>query len=895
VLGTLERTKTISGRTITTRELGRHLQECGYTNRRLQKNYTYSDSSGEHTVPLVGFAHETFDARDACIAGLDANAGGVEQIQALVASYHGLGAPVVFACRQKELQWWSLITQGPESKEMVCADHKETVCADHVAKFFEEHRNQFSPESIYRAKNLGRLPSQRQLAFVDVGLMPLLEYEMGNRLAELIKDMLDAVHEDLGKPHIDGHLARMLFQSTFWLLAARILKDKGVADFSDLDLENVSGTLQKVHKHYSAEQPSPQLTVGQERSLRTAAGIVQRFGSLRHLTIESLAYVYENTLITKEIRKALGIHATPSYLVDYMVWQLAPWIEQIPQANRVVLEPTCGHAPFLVSAARLLREMINENDRKKRHEYLKKRLLGIEMDSFAREIALLSLTLADAPNPDGWRLVSTDVYQGETLSRAASNATILLCNPPWQDFTAEETAMYATKGELIQYVNKAAEVLARTLPYMADGSVFGVVLPRGFLNSKNATPLRKSLVEDFEIHEICLLPDNVFFSADHESSVFLGRKPVSKGVSNKIRYVRVREKTLKEFRDRYGAPTELTPQVRFRSSHGYDLRVPELEAVWSFCQSYPHLGEVLREAGKGLEYKRKEPNKKQARYGGTRPDSKGKYLPKNAQTVSQTRFPGAVRGYAKFDKRIRLTETPQLYWMNLDDAVIRRSGHGKRTGLPQVLLNSAPVSRGPWRLKALIDKEGHPVTSSFIVVRPKIMEWSLEVLWAILNSPLSNAFAYCHGTKRLVGVQTILTTPLPNINDTDLRHLSDLVKSYFELVSPIDKVLAPEADKAEAERRLLAIDAEVMRLYDLPPKLERQVLDLFAGWERLGVDFKFGRYFPRDLESCIPLHEYLSEEFQRSTVSFVSRWVEEVRSPQMIRALERAMETFKED
>jgi hypothetical protein len=72
-------------------------------------------------------------------------------------------------------------------------------------------------------------------------------------------------------------------------------------------------------------------------------------------------------------------------------------------------------------------------------------------------------------------------------------------------------------------------------------------------------------------------------------------------------------------------------------------------------------------------------------------------------------------------------------------------------------------------------------------------------------------------------------------------------------------------------------------------------LDLFQGVQRKGVDFKFEEYFPKNFDSWIPLHEYLSEEYQRSTVSFVSNWVEEVRSPEVIKALEKAVEIFKED
>ena len=847
------------------------MEKCGYRVPLLQENYAYVDASGSHQVHLAGFAHQTYDARSACVAGVDADLLTEQSVEKLVTNYRGFGAPILFTCCREELQWWSFTTQRPTLEDKVSADK--------VANFFKEHCEEFAPGNIYRAKTLGRLDPQYQLTFVDVGLMPLFEHEMGDHLSKLIRKMCDALHNEIGKPDIDEDLGRWLFQSVFRLLAAKILTDKKVPEFSDLNMDDVSETLRKVHNHYNAGQPIDKVTPKQEIGLKAAAKLLKKIGSLRHLTIESLAYVYENTLITKDIRKALGIHATPSYLVDYIVWQLAPWIEDIPLQNRVVLEPTCGHAPFLISAARLLREMIDESDPKKRHDYLKDHLIGVEVDSFAREIARLSLTLADVPNPNGWQLLPADVYKRQVLSKAASNATILLCNPPFQNFTPEEKCSYAEKGITLQYGNKSAEVLGRTLPYIPPGSVFGVILPRSFLESLNAIPLREMLVKDFRIYEICVLPDNVFPSADHESAVILGQKRTSRKIINKTRYVRVREKTLNEFRDRYSAPTEVIEQDQFIASDDCVLSIPELDEVWSFCQSFNRLRMVVdeRKTGKGLEYKRKE------------------NLPVNAETISTQRFEGSVRGYAKFDEKIKITETPKLYWLNLADKVIRRSGHGRITGIPQILLNSAPVSRGPWRLKALIDNKGYPITSSFIVIRPKKKGWSLEVLWAILNSPLANAYIYCYGTKRLVGVRRILSFPIPNMNANDLYFLSELVQDYFKIFHLKRRILQPEIDTKEAKQKILAIDAEVMRLYDLPPRLERQVLDLFYGWPRKGVDFKFTRYFPRDFESYIPLNEYLSEEYQRSTVSFVSKWVEEVISPEIIKAFKAAEEAFKED
>lgn len=102
--------------------------------------------------------------------------------------------------------------------------------------------------------------------------------------------------------------------------------------------------------------------------------------------------------------------------------------------------------------------------------------------------------------------------------------------------------------------------------------------------------------------------------------------------------------------------------------------------------------------------------------------------------------------------------------MNLDQSVIHRSRAGTTIGTPQVLLNYAPVSSGPWRLKALIDKQGHPVTSRFIPVRPKKSSYSIETLWALLNSPVANAYAYSHLGKRDNIVGDIRKIPMPKMS-----------------------------------------------------------------------------------------------------------------------------------
>ncbi|GAG01290.1 unnamed protein product, partial [marine sediment metagenome] len=265
---------------------------------------------------------------------------------------------------------------------------------------------------------------------------------------------------------------------------------------------------------------------------------------------------------------------------------LSDWIEDIPQENRHVLEPTCGHAPFLTSALRLLREMY-EVDAAGLHKYLNSHLMGVEQDLFAREIARLSLTLADVPNPNGWKLKECDVFGSDVLSKLAKKSTILLCNPPFENFSPEEQNRYNGKG--FNCFNKAAEVLWRTLPYMQSNSVFGIILPQGFLHKDNLSTVRKMLVEQFELREICTLPEKVFSYAGHKSTIVLGRKLKHSSVTYeelKTRYVHVQKWDKEKFQDSYQAPSEEVLQSKFVISPNYDLRLQLRRDVWENCEHF---------------------------------------------------------------------------------------------------------------------------------------------------------------------------------------------------------------------------------------------------------------------------------------------------------------------
>ena len=94
---------------------------------------------------------------------------------------------------------------------------------------------------------------------------------------------------------------------------------------------------------------------------------------------------------------------------------------------------------------------------------------------------------------------------------------------------------------------------------------------------------------------------------------------------------------------------------------------------------------------------------------------------------------------------------------------------------------------------------------------------------------------------------------------------------------------------------LVRMDAAILKLYDLPPRLERQLLDLFEGVERKGVGCDFRGYYPEGLDAYVPLHELISEEYERSTLDAFLRRHKPTDSPEVLAALRGAAEAYAEE
>jgi hypothetical protein len=546
-----------------------------------------------------------------------------------------------------------------------------------------------------------------------------------------------------------------------------------------------------------------------------------------------------------------------------MLAKLSGWIEALGYRNCHVFEPACGHAPFLSGALRLVSDMLPASiaaDQRRRHDFLRERLRGCDNDTFALEIARLSLTLADIPNDNGWVLEPMDMFADGSLAKETRTASVVLANPPFEK-------------------EKASAFLQRTVAALQPGTVFGFVLPVNELTGSASAAVRRHLLAECEIKEISVFPDRMFKFASVETGIVLGRKyPVRQTVVPcGIEFRRVRESKIQDFRERYDSSWDDSVDAAWLTiANSGRFVVPELRAVWDACGNLPRFRQFAA-IKQGLIHRAKSDPR----------------FPKEAITESRIELPGLVQGFASIDDSPATHLTPTVWWLNLDKKTIRRPVGGTTVGIPQVVMNYAPVDRDAWRLKAFIDPIGRPATSRMLLIRPKSEGVSLACLWAICNSPITNAYTFALGSKRDIPAGLMRALPVPDFTVCDLSRLESAVLVYLDAarkftrksekpvanakanvktkkaarLSLADQMQlgigdAPSDDEIQAaSERLRAlhwrVDAEVLRLYALPPKLERELLDTFDGVRRVGVPFEQTRYIPREFRDVATLDEFL--------------------------------------
>jgi hypothetical protein len=817
----MEETAALPPVTVTSATLRSHIENCGYVGDRLKPDYSF----GAGSVALAGFIGKPWDARSACLAVVDATSDSRLAAHACIE----FGAPTALVCRGDSLDWWQLSITGPREPK--------TIRATEVDGFFRTHAAQLKPENIYAAKLHRPVSAGVQMQFVDVGLMPALERKAGEALNRLVSQAIRMLMDDLGSKVRSHAHEEGVYKSVFWMLAAKLLSEKGVRGFKSLDLNNVDDVFKIVGEHYKEARDCPPGDKTWKPALSGVAATIAGWGSLGNISAESLAYLYETSLIDgpkskpdqkkgtvrPDVRKTLGIHSTPSILVDHMLSQLWPLIDSNRLADQRVFEPACGHAAFLTAAMRDIRNWSRMDDSANRHNYLRERVRGVELDPFAVEIAKLSLTLADVPHGNTWQIETGDMFEPGVLRDAARWATVVLSNPPYEDFGKTGANRWLKSDEPVTAQTKAVEMLKRVVPNLAPGAVFGFVLPQGTLYDREAKQLRSDLLESCEVAEISLFEDKLFSVADHEACILLGRRKQGKALVSTVMYRRVRNRDMDNFKGalHFSREDKLTPDELGRGKD-VSLYEPDLRDVWQHLESVAPLSEAF-DVQKGFEFFKES-------------------VLRERKLLASAERPGWMPVALKASDGYSVWEPPIAGWLNYGPKTYRARGGGAKPGVPQVILNYARLDRDSWRLQAVMDDVGIAVSSRFLVFRPTSGAVSRMVLWAVLNSPVGSAYFDSWTSKRELPPRNWLVMPLPTPSTSQTAEIEAAAAAYLKLAMKTKGFMVLTPDDISIRQALIALDAAVLRLYDLPPSLERQLLAIFDGVERPGVGCAFRGY-----------------------------------------------------
>lgn len=767
-------------------------RSLGYSAPQICEGYSFADLSGDQpqvrTIDLAVFAQEPPSFRSAAFGVVTGNGNSGAD---LVAANKYLGAPQIFEVRGDLLKRWKISSEGPPS-------HLDSVHVGNLAKLFSAYRDRWTPRAILDAKVLRR--EAAQLDFLDLGLLPLLDHEVREKLDRLLADVVRIGVESMGRRRtLTLRAAAGLYRLTFRLLAAKILADRGRPGFSvSADPDDAVSAVEEFY--FGSMHRGPVL--GPWATRQAVWDRIRTTFHFQNLSLDALALVYENTFVTAGARTELGIHSTPSAIARYVVDRLP--FESVEEAERRVFEPFCGQSVLLISAMQRLRDIMRGDvTPEQRHAYLVAMLSGIEIDDFAREVALLSLLLADYPNADGWRLIDGDAFECSEFDEELARASIVLCNPPFERLGSTARRRYGNTS----FAYKPAEVLSRVLAN--PPAMLGFILPRAFLDGKNYRPLRAEMLSAYSTVEVVMLPDRVFKHSQAETILLTAWNDADSEPT--LRLARVGAAAVAEFYDRGEvAFDELTADdSRVLDSDWLPLRLRE---VWAHLSSHETMGE-LADLRRGIQFNI-----------GLRDNED--------LLVSEVPRPGFVRGLRSVADSLEPNRIKNAVYLNADDNLQLTKAIDLPWDADKAVVNKARGSRSAWPLSAALDTGGLVCYQNFYGVWPQ-SHLPAAVIAAILNGVVANAFVDDFEGKRDVRKGTVGRLPVPHLSSDTLAWLTALVA---ELPGSHAED-APESASAHEEGRTRGpletlIDGVVLRAYELPAELEARLLGLFEGTER---------------------------------------------------------------
>ena len=688
---------------------------AGYNPAHVRDNYVFTcrDAEGalaNKSVTLAAFGASPFNIRTSCFSFN--RLGSAQELDALFSRLRFLAAPLAILSSTDRTELWSIRRDRPPFRI------SDAATVDWTSSFRPFIR-EYSPSAVLAAKS-----GHQQLDFIDSGLTSWAERITEQTLVSLLENLLSEAPSYLPRKQsntADTKLA--LLRLVFHLFACRVLEDKGVIPAT----ADAAQSLTLAHGRFSHNidpkvLDSPLLN---QETIRFVDRQLRGRFAFASLTTEMLGYAYENALVTTNVRRERGIFYTPRSVTNQILSRMP--IESIERQNRSLLDPCCGSGSFLLAGFERLNSLLPEAwTPAQRHQYLLARLAGSDIDDFAIEVAALSLVVTDPANRNGWKLTHKQVSELSPQDFKL-RPTIVVSNPPFK-----ELKVNGSRLEL------ASEILLRLMNVLAPGGLIGVIVPQSMLDSRAGAGSRAEMLASCDIIEIDTLPGGLFESAA-ETAVLIARKrdgaPDKQRRSTPVTVRELRAKDLPKFRTAAAyTATYSVDSNRWRSDPQNRFIISPFSDLWQrLAHNHSPLGDVARVRA-GIQL---------------RPDDKTSVsTKKRSGDVPFVDRPDILRPFALLLNPLRgkwLRYGSQLHRPR-DVSIFEN---------PKVIMNSNRKPGSVWRLIAAPAGAGLYFSENFHGVLPRDGKTSIELLLAVLNSPVANAWFDAHCKKRKV-VQSIL-------------------------------------------------------------------------------------------------------------------------------------------
>ncbi|MCF8205454.1 MAG: N-6 DNA methylase [Methylotenera sp.] len=773
--------------------------ELGYRPTDVVAGYRFAaiDQPGRsvHTVEVAAFLDVPASYKTAALAVVQTSANDFGPTE--VAAHRSLGAPFLIVLSEQTASAWTYAAEGPRKvKESPASNWHELLHSPEL---------DLRPSSVRELKTVRvRDADQGALSLFDPSMLYAVQAQTQVAVHEMLQEFL--AHFEGRRAHADLSLTRdfqVLFPLVFRLLAGKILVDRDDARVDGLEVADATAVVARIGELYSLDPLNIRWNDARRRQLKNAWDALREGLFVRNVAAEDLAFVYENTLISPDVRQKYGTHSTPSSVADYVVRSLD--LPAGKQAEDVtVFEPFAGSCVFLTAALRRFKELLPADwSPTSTHDHVVKRFRASEIDPFACELARLSLVLADYPNNNGWKICNEDLFADGVLLQRCKDAQVVICNPPFEDFEG---------GAGAHSIHKPLAALETILE--ARPEFVGVVMPSGFSTHKKYRAIIEQATRSYQDVELLMLPEGTFSIARVGAEVLIAQHPRSADDSQpvRLRHSVIDRGDFDRFQSTLKPSRQEVVFVDPKASPGL-VGLKPLRDLWAELARYPRLSSIA-DIHRGLEWNVDQ-----------------------SLASKATRSAGFKPGLHRIGGSIDQFRILERRYLNCRAEDLRGGAINLPWAKPKVICNAVRKSRGHWRLAAAVDTEGLLVSQQYFGIWLKHADQSssplnvpLVALACVLNSPLASAYSYCHNHNKGLTIETMDRLPLPT--SPIAASVVGLVREYVDAASGATDGPLFDLHSRPLAEILLEIDATVLAAYDLPPRLERELLRFMSEGHR---------------------------------------------------------------